>query len=587
MLRSLIIRFTLALALMVPGSMFGQDTLLVAWTGTPGNIESTIMGDTTAEGVQAHAVYLLEANKVYLQLSEINLYSSCAIVGADPGDGEHPATIQPIPGDDGASQFTGWPQNNFKTYGYRQKYEFKNLLMNGAYADQSSALFGVMATYGERNEIWVVNVTSVHNSVITYFNFGRDEVWFLYDNTAVQYTCYPAGMYFGGFWWGAGAWGGTVQSLVVQNNTIEGVHGEGLVIWDNGPRGMTGRINHNTFVNVMDWPKYYRGGNNTLWTNNLFVNTTTNGQTRNPHGFGPTLNHPGGQGVMSTLSQGECTNESLIAHGNCWDNNNRNIHYANNVWYDTDEFAGENGLWNMDPWCWDVTDTAGVVTTYCDTMLTIAEQSKWTDDSTTAQAANGVTEANNIHGGDGFAFALDPAYMNAQIARTMDWLDNQVHDTYTTYWWTHQADENYVVVEWPLPMDFGYSGTSAAATHCTHGGPVGSSKSGITHDGELGVVDDVPTLPSEFVLNQNYPNPFNPTTEISFSMDKAADISLTIFNVLGQTIKVLEKGSLDAGTHVYRWDGRDEFGQMVATGVYLYSFTDGSRTITKKMALMK
>ena len=132
MLRSLIIRFTLALALMAPGSMFGQDTLLVAWTGTPGNIESTIMGDTTAEGVQAAAVYLLEANKVYLQLSEINLYSSCAIVGADPGDGEHPATIQPIPGDDGASQFTGWPQNNFKTYGYRQKYEFKKLLMNGA-----------------------------------------------------------------------------------------------------------------------------------------------------------------------------------------------------------------------------------------------------------------------------------------------------------------------------------------------------------------------------------------------------------------------------------------------------------------------
>ena len=87
MLRSLIIRFTLALALVVPGSMFGQDTLLVTWTGTPGNIENTIMSDTTAEGVQAHAVYKLEANKVYLQLSEINLYSSCAIVGADPGEG--------------------------------------------------------------------------------------------------------------------------------------------------------------------------------------------------------------------------------------------------------------------------------------------------------------------------------------------------------------------------------------------------------------------------------------------------------------------------------------------------------------------
>ena len=51
-------------------------------------------------------------------------------------------------------------------------------------------------------------------------------------------------------------------------------------------------------------------------------------------------------------------------------------------------------MFTMDPWCWDVTDTAGVVTTYCDTM--IENQTRWMDDSTAAQMANGVSEENNV-----------------------------------------------------------------------------------------------------------------------------------------------------------------------------------------------
>ena len=94
-------------------------------------------------------------------------------------------------------------------------------------------------------------------------------------------------------------------------------------------------------------------------------------------------------------------------------------------------------------------------------------------------------------------------------------------------------------------------------------------------------------IPNVFALHQNYPNPFNPTTEISFSMEQTADVSLTVFNMLGQSVRVLENASLEAGTHSYKWDGRDELGQSVSTGVYLYTLTDGTKSITKKMALMK
>jgi len=92
---------------------------------------------------------------------------------------------------------------------------------------------------------------------------------------------------------------------------------------------------------------------------------------------------------------------------------------------------------------------------------------------------------------------------------------------------------------------------------------------------------------STFALNQNYPNPFNPSTEISFTLDEAADMNLSIFNMLGQKVRTLTSGSKPAGVYSLEWDGRDEMGQSVSTGVYLYTLSNGSTSITKKMALMK
>ena len=589
MIKSISYRFTLCLCLLFSVANLSADTLTVTWTGAIGELETTIMADTLADGSQAHAVYKLESNKVYLQRSTIVLETSCDIVGAAYGDGETPATIQPIPGDDGASQFAGWPAGNIKTYGEDQSYAFKNLLFNGVFADGSTTLFGVLATYGSGNTITVDHVTSVHNQVITYFCFGQEENWTLTNNTAVQYSCYPAGMYFGGFWWGGGGgWTGTVESLLIQNNTIEGAHGQAFVIYDNGLVNRTDgaliNIDHNTFANIIDWPKFYRHGNNTFFTNNLFVNLASNGQTRNAANTNIALNndHVYGHGKTATLYQGACTDSTLLADGNCWDNTNRNISYQNNAWMDTPELLD---MFAMEPWCWDLpADSNGVVVTLCDTM--IAGQSRWLGDSTQAQFANGVYMSNNLHATD-LGWNLDPAYITAQTTRTRDWLDNGVHDTHTDHFWMHQADDNAIVVQWPLPMDFSYSTTSGAATLCKHGGPVGSTHH-MAHAGDLTLStkpDEI--VASTFALNQNYPNPFNPSTEISFTLDEAADVNLSIFNMLGQKVRTLTSGSKPAGVYSLEWNGRDEMGQSVSTGVYLYTLSNGSTSITKKMALMK
>ena len=572
----------------VPMVLFAQTTVNVPWTGTPGEMESFIHGDTTSTGEQAHDVYVLEANKVYLQLSEVNMNSSMELVGAEYADGEHPATVQPIAGDDGNLQFTGWPQNHVKTHGHSQTYALRNILFNGVAAGQTASLFGVLSTYGENNTVVADHVTSVHHNIITYFNFGTAQRLHVTNCTAVQFTSYGGGMWWGGFLWGGGGgWTGTWKEVLVENNTVEGTMGQVFVIYDNGviPGYNPIRVNHNTFVNITDWVKFYRHGNNTRFTNNLFVNTVSTGQTRNSHGQGSTLNWPGGHGKMATLSQGECTDSTLLARGWCWDNNNRNIHYNNNVFHDTPE---AQTMFTMDPWCWDVTDTNDVVTTYCDTM--IENQTRWMDDSTEAQMANGVSEANNVEA-PSLGFNMPAVYFETHFARNLDWLDNKVHDDHPDSWWLHQNDDDWNVVEWPLPMDFTYSTSSVAYTASEWGLPAGDLNHWPEALAQWGTLsndmDDAIVAPSEFTLAQNYPNPFNPTTEISFSMENAADVSLTVFNMLGQKVRVLENASLEAGTHSYKWDGRDELGQSVSTGVYLYTVTDGSRSITKKMALMK
>ncbi len=94
-----------------------------------------------------------------------------------------------------------------------------------------------------------------------------------------------------------------------------------------------------------------------------------------------------------------------------------------------------------------------------------------------------------------------------------------------------------------------------------------------------------PALP--VTLKQNYPNPFNPQTTILLQLPSATEISLEIFNLRGQRIRALLDGVLPAGEHSFVFDGKDDQGRPLGTGVYLYRLQTQDRTITKKMVLSK
>jgi len=88
-------------------------------------------------------------------------------------------------------------------------------------------------------------------------------------------------------------------------------------------------------------------------------------------------------------------------------------------------------------------------------------------------------------------------------------------------------------------------------------------------------------------LSGNYPNPFNPSTEISYSLKQAGPVSIKIYNAKGQKIKTLVKGNLEAGDHKISWNGCDNSGKGVASGVYFYRMSSPEYIATKKMMLMK
>jgi hypothetical protein len=102
----------------------------------------------------------------------------------------------------------------------------------------------------------------------------------------------------------------------------------------------------------------------------------------------------------------------------------------------------------------------------------------------------------------------------------------------------------------------------------------------------------VQAVPKHTIVLQNYPNPFNPETWIPYNLANDADVSIRIYNASGQLIQKLEIGRKSAGYYVTRsqsayWDGRNESGEFVSSGIYFYTIQAGNFTATRKMVLLK
>ncbi|UCH62731.1 MAG: T9SS type A sorting domain-containing protein [Fidelibacterota bacterium] len=146
----------------------------------------------------------------------------------------------------------------------------------------------------------------------------------------------------------------------------------------------------------------------------------------------------------------------------------------------------------------------------------------------------------------------------------------------------------------PDEYDFDYAHGDESFTHAEDNFPLGDLnwfpvqkaawEAGST---AVGIADQIPAVPSRFSLAQNFPNPFNPSTTIAYSLNKAADVEMAVYNILGQKIRTLVNKNLQAGEYSAQWNGRNNEGNLVASGIYFYQLVAGDQIQVRKMLLMR
>ncbi|NUO82343.1 T9SS type A sorting domain-containing protein [candidate division KSB1 bacterium] len=105
--------------------------------------------------------------------------------------------------------------------------------------------------------------------------------------------------------------------------------------------------------------------------------------------------------------------------------------------------------------------------------------------------------------------------------------------------------------------------------------------------GEVEEISDQSSVLSDYALEQNYPNPFNPTTKINFQLPVRSEVRLFIYNIHGQLVRTLVNGEYESGKYEVVWDGKNEAGAQVATGLYVYVFRAGEFVMQRKLILMR
>lgn len=103
----------------------------------------------------------------------------------------------------------------------------------------------------------------------------------------------------------------------------------------------------------------------------------------------------------------------------------------------------------------------------------------------------------------------------------------------------------------------------------------------------VGINEDFQMKPNTYQLAQNYPNPFNPATKIYFQIPGAQDVKVYIYNTLGQKVRTLVNSTFNAGNHVVNWDGRNDAGVRLPSGIYIYRIKAGNFVAAKKMMMIK
>lgn len=135
------------------------------------------------------------------------------------------------------------------------------------------------------------------------------------------------------------------------------------------------------------------------------------------------------------------------------------------------------------------------------------------------------------------------------------------------------------------PEEYGYYNFTIASLKKANSNYVISYSQSDCH--AVKITAEKPSIPKKYALYENYPNPFNPETTLQFDLPENSYVRLEIYNLLGQRIATLVDSHRPAGEYTQIWDGKDQRGNAVASGIYFYKLTAGDFVQIKKMVLAR
>ncbi len=583
--------FAVLMLLAVPGRSFAQTDTVWVPASPAGSINTVIGGDTLSDGTRAHpnAIYALYRDSLYFYTATLESKGALTIV-APNGSGVPPVIASAVLADGS----TVWTFLNSD----KGNLTLKNLYILGVGPNnQWLGWGGAININGDSSKVVIDNcVFDQWSNGAVDQNGSWDSFWFT-NNYFINDI--HSSSYFGGHDWESH--GTPTDTIIMVNNTMFNDNSYAYV-----PTGYVrfDRFEHNTICLNMVNPMNDFFGTNEIIRNNIFYSTLMIGQQideaygawydtvpyKSFAWSGSSTISLDTLGLVNFPSQypaehlSEAARKVTLDHNayfwpskvvNFWTAYNDTVTKTVKVSYADSSFNPKHGP----------NDTLVVDTTI---KAILVPPASWMNGRTQGMFNNktmwpGLTAFANDSVDPGF-----PQFVATQVDSALKYVVAIRANMYPGYMWDYTMGQPMFSWLWPLPslaysnMSLQSAGSDGFALGDLNQYP--SQKAAWLAAGGLATnVQKVSSnVPANFDLSNNYPNPFNPSTNIRVSLKQPGLVSLKIYNVLGQLVKVVDDGFKQAGTYVY-----DVNMDAFASGIYFYTLHQGSNSITKKMLLLK
>lgn len=577
-MKKMITLFLMSLFVVFASRTFAADTLTVY--ATPLSLNQVINSDTTSLGAQKHVYKLVSLDTTYIFSGPITVKSDLEIIG-ELGSGANgtgrPPCIQPEVLPDNSIPPILFVINGSNTKAVFKNIYFMGLSLNGSPAPNVTGI--AIQVSGDYIKTYVDNcVFEEWRAFAIGYNGNWDD--FFITNSKFRNTVDPTQQYEGealrNEWPGAAI----TDSVVMRNNTFLAINCYAAAPVTKAYTKYF-EYTHNTLVYGFKNPFFIFNVTDAKINDNIFYSPWVGGMSKAEFPWWDQLWSPEVGSVIDLdtldLAKDSVFNPADIGKADfrTLSEQKRKIEVKNNVCFWP---AAVTNFWHA----WN--DTATVDSIYTPT---------WMNTRTTGMFANktmwpGLVESGNLNVDPAFGSTIPEVLTNTSGdygVGLFKYFNGIRTGTATTDIWGYKIQKfteggNWIPY-WPLPEANDMKYTNAALlTGATDGKAIGDLW---WFNGVTAVKDETGLIPNKFSLSDAYPNPFNPSTKVKFNLSQAGNVSLKVYNVMGQLVSsVMDNVSKPSGEFTVQINMNN-----FTSGVYFYTLTQGNNTITKKMVLLK